>query len=66
MNLEEEEENQEDRMNSTEIEAAIRQERPEQASLGLGKGGNVKFLIDKASRMLYPPRFICDGPTLRG
>ena len=53
-------------MNRAEIEAAIRQEMPEQAGLGLGKGGNVKFFIDKAGRMLYPPRFICDGPTLRG
>jgi len=53
-------------MNRAEIEAAIRQEQPEQAGLGLEKGGNVKFFIDKAGRMLYPPRFICDGPTLRG
>ena len=67
MNLEEKRtEDQEDRMNRVEIEAAIRLERPEQADLGLGKGGNVKFFIDKASRMLYPPPFICDGPTLRG
>lgn len=53
-------------MNRVEIKAAIRRERPEQAGLGLEKGGNVKFFIDKASRMLYPPPFICDGPTLRG
>lgn len=53
-------------MNRVEIKAAIRRERPEQTGLGLGKGGNVKLFIDKASRMLYPPRFICDGPTLRG
>jgi hypothetical protein len=53
-------------MNSVKIEAAIRRERPEQSGFGLRKGGNVKFFIDKASRMLYPPAFICDGPTLRG
>jgi hypothetical protein len=53
-------------MNRAEIEAAIRGEKPEQARLGPGTGGNVKIFIDKASRMLYAPRFICDGPTLRG
>jgi hypothetical protein len=53
-------------MNRAEIEAAIRQEKPEQAGPSLKKGGNVKFFIDKANRMLYPLRFICDGPTLRG
>jgi hypothetical protein len=53
-------------MNRVETKAAIRRERSEPAGLALGKGGNVKFFIDKASRMLYPPAFICDGPTLRG
>jgi hypothetical protein len=53
-------------MNRVEIKAAIRRGRPEQASLGLGKAGNVKFFIDKASRMLYSPPFICNGPTLMG
>lgn len=53
-------------MNRVEIKAAIRREKPGQAGLGLGKGGNVKFFIDKASRMLYPPRSICEGPTLKG
>jgi hypothetical protein len=53
-------------MNKAEIKAAIRGERPERAGIDLEKGGNVKFLIDKASRMLYPPRFICDGPSLKG
>jgi len=53
-------------MNRVEIRAAIRRGRPEQAGPGPGNGGNVKFFIDKASGVLYPLRFICDGPTLRG
>ena len=53
-------------MNRAEIKAAIRGEKPERAGIGLEKGGNVKFFIDKASRILYYPHFICDGPTLRG
>jgi hypothetical protein len=53
-------------MNRAEIEAVFRQEWPEKAGLGLDKGGNVKFFVDMAGRKLYPPRFICDGPTLRG
>jgi len=53
-------------MNRVEIEAAIRWKRPGQAGLGLEKGRNVKFFIDKTRGMLYPPAFICDGPTLWG
>lgn len=53
-------------MNRAEIKAAIRGERPERAGIGLEKGGNVKFLVDKAGRILYSPHFIFGGPTLRG
>jgi hypothetical protein len=53
-------------MNRVKIKTAIRRGRPELAGFGLGKAGNVKFFIDKAGRMLYPPAFICDGPTLWG
>jgi hypothetical protein len=53
-------------MSTGEIPAAIRGEMPEQARLGLEKEGNVKILVDKPDRIRYSPRFICDGPTLRG
>lgn len=53
-------------MNKAEMKAVIRGEKPKPARLGLEKIGNVKFFIDKASGILYPPHFICDGPTLWG
>ena len=53
-------------MNRVETKAVNRGEKPEAARLGLAKIGNVKFFIDKAHGILYPPHFICDGPTLWG
>jgi len=53
-------------MNKAEFRAAIRGNNPEETGLGLGIGGNVKFFVDKTDRILYPPHFICDGPTLWG
>jgi len=53
-------------MNRVEIKPAIRGEKPERAGIGLEKGGNVKFFIDKARRILYSRHFIFDGPTLWG
>ncbi|MCJ7485772.1 MAG: hypothetical protein MUQ25_06340 [Candidatus Aminicenantes bacterium] len=53
-------------MNRVAIKAAIRVKEPERLGLGMNKGGNVKFFIDKADRILYAPRFIYDSPTLRG
>ncbi len=53
-------------MSKGETQAAIRGEMPERTSLGLKKDGNVKFFIDKAARILYSPRFVYGGPTLRG
>jgi hypothetical protein len=57
---------QEDKMNRGEIKAAIRGKMPDRASISQVKGRNVKFLIDKANRILYSPHFIFDGPALRG
>jgi hypothetical protein len=65
-NLEVVMEDQEDRMNKAELRAPIRGNNPEETGLGLGIGGNVKFFVDKTDRILYPPHFICDGPTLWG
>jgi hypothetical protein len=53
-------------MNRVEIRAAIRGKKPERPGLGMNKGGDVKFFIDKADWILYAPRFIYDGPALRG
>ena len=53
-------------MNRGEIKAAIRGKMPDRAGICQVKGRNVKFFIDKASRILYSPHFIFDGPTLRG
>jgi len=65
-NLVEESSDQEDRMNLAGFEAVFRRERPDTAGPGGKNGGNVKFFLDKGSWKLYPPRFIFDGPTLRG
>jgi hypothetical protein len=59
-------EDQEDMMNRAETKAFYRGEKPEPGRSGLNKIGNVKFFIDKAGRILYPPHFIYDGPTLWG
>ena len=53
-------------MSKGETQTAIRGEMPERTRLGFKKGGNVKFFIDKAARILYSPPFVYDGPTLRG
>ena len=53
-------------MNRGEIKAAIRGKMPDRAGISQVKGRNVKFLIDKANRILYSPHFIFDGPALRG
>jgi hypothetical protein len=53
-------------MSMAGFKAVFRRENPETAGPGIKKNGNVKFLLDKGSRKLYPPRFINDGPTLGG
>jgi hypothetical protein len=65
-NLEVNTEDLEESMNLAEIEAVFRQEWPASPVPGGKCSRYVKFFIDKAERKLYPPRFICDGPTLRG
>jgi len=53
-------------MSMAGFKAVFRRKTPETAGPGVNRNGNVKFLLDKDSRKLYPPRFIYDGPTLRG
>jgi len=53
-------------MSMAGFKAVFRRENPETAGPGTKMNGNVKFLLDKGSRKQYPPRFIYDGPTLRG
>jgi hypothetical protein len=53
-------------MNLEGFAAVSRRERPEPAWLGKKIDRNVKFFLDKRGGKLYPPRFIQDGPTLRG
>ena len=47
-------------------EAILRQERAEPAWPGKKICKNVKFFLDIRAGKPYPPRFIEEGPTLRG
>ena len=47
-------------------ESVPRQERLEPARPGKEFYENVKFFLDNRAGKSYPPRFIEEGPTLRG
>jgi hypothetical protein len=59
-------EDQVDKMNRAGMIGLIRGEKLRPARLALVKPGNVKYFVDKTDGILYPPHFICDGPTLWG
>jgi hypothetical protein len=65
-NLEGGKDDQEERMYRKGSESVPRQERLEPAWQGKEFYENVKFFLDNRAGKSYPPRFIEEGPTLRG